>query len=131
MYINLDKIKISLSLLVFVGVVLFFSSCYNNTDRVEVILKVKVIDKITKGPREGDKVEVINVKKPLFTMWQYVKIMNLTTDNIGVVNFKTFTNRRLRIIVYGSENEYNFTEFEVKDIKPNETIIIELTSKNK
>ena len=95
-------------------------------------ISVKVINSYTLEPRVGDSVIVRKVKKPWYSMWQYIKVAKGITDSSGVVLFTIDKNKRYSFSSYGSYPDYfGSTEYKECELNENEEIIIEVIPPDK
>jgi len=121
------KYKILLSIVFILAI-----SCTSMFEsKEEINITVKVIDYYSKAPRIGDTVEVRKVKKPLFTMWQYVKVFEDITDEQGEVSVIIDRNRRYRFSSYGPpmlHPGFGWHEYEEKELSEKDTVLIEVKS---
>lgn len=118
--------------LFFLNFIILFSCNNQHTNTLNnITVLVKVIDSETKQPRTGDRVDVRKIKKPLFSMWQFVKIGEYITDDKGQVKIVINNKKGYRISSFGLNHAFGSVEFTEGELKNNQEIIIEVVSPDK
>jgi len=122
------KIKISKQILCIFLLCTILVSCefYQTKDPIKI--SVKVINLQTTEPRKGDTIVVRKVKKPWYSMWQYIEVAKGVTDSLGIVLFTIDRNKRHRFSTSGMYPEFGSREFIEQQLKENDTIIIKVKS---
>lgn len=111
--------------------IIILSSCNNQNTLNNITVLLKVIDSETKQPRIGDRVVVRKIKKPVFSMWQFVKVGEYVTDHNGEVKILLSNKKNYRISTFGSKHAFGYAEFIEEELKNNQKIIIEVVAPEK
>lgn len=121
----LQNINYKFLLVFFLSSFLILISCKKPES---IHITVKVINSYTKEPRIGDSVIVEKVKKPWYSMWQYIKVAEGITDSSGVVSFTIDKNKGHSFSSYGPSypDYFGNTEYAERELNENEEIIIEV-----
>lgn len=129
MLIKIKNHKLLLSLFL-VSVFIFVGCDFSKSEPINI--SVKVVNSHTREPRIGDTVIVRKVKKPWYSMWQYIKVAEGVTDSLGIATFTIDRNKRHSFVSYGlTYREFGSTEFVERELNDNDEIIIEVIPPDK
>lgn len=103
---------------------LTFGSCNKNEQMITI--KILGVDSITKEERKNDRIDIREIKNPLFSMRQFVKIGEYYTDDKGYVEVKLSRNKRYSFLVFGIDGGFGSTEFDKNELLDNQQITIEI-----
>lgn len=126
------KIKSKFFLSLFILNLFILSSCNFFEPDMEVInINVQLINSYTKEPRVGNTVTLRKVKKPWYSMWQYIEVDEGVTDSLGILSFTIDRNKRHSFSCYGPYPEFGSTEYDERELNENDEIIIEVIPADK
>ena len=126
-----SKIRVKEILTYSIIIVLFpfiYFSCFDNRTKDEITVNVKIIEATSKKPRINDSIEV-RIGKPSFPMRKYILVGKYCSDSLGETKIKILKNEIYSFSTLELDNKSGSTEFAEGELKNNQTVIIEVTSR--
>jgi len=104
----------------FIAIILIgFVACVNNRISETISLNVKVNSSFM-----GMDTVIVRERYPGWFMWSYKEVLKKKTDNLRIASFYAEKNKVYSVEVWFFDGSFKFTEFNTKDLKNNDTIII-------
>ncbi len=100
-----------------VSILFFLILVYGCAKEESLTLKIKLTENVTNLPMSECEVCLYEIRKPIYSMWQFHKLLCLSTDNNGATEFTVQSRTHYRLDISNNEGFiFGSDEIRIKDL---------------